>query len=106
MAGTSPQKRKSTRPGCGSSSTKKQCGTAGKGKAPDTGGTAGTSSTGGAAATAGAASGHRMMMETKKEVRAGVTVASSSGRQNNGLVVQGMGCMGEVESQQKVPGKS
>ncbi|KAJ6619412.1 hypothetical protein B0H10DRAFT_2216924 [Mycena sp. CBHHK59/15] len=58
MAGTSPQKRKSTGPGCGSSSTKKQRGTAWKGKAPDAGGTAGTISTGGgAAATAGAASG-------------------------------------------------
>ncbi|KAJ6630039.1 hypothetical protein B0H10DRAFT_2208183 [Mycena sp. CBHHK59/15] len=71
MAGTSPQKRKSTGPGCRSSSTKKQHGTAGKGKAPDAGGTAGTSSTGGgAAATAGAALGHRMMMETKKEADA------------------------------------
>ncbi|KAJ6570369.1 hypothetical protein B0H10DRAFT_2237886 [Mycena sp. CBHHK59/15] len=58
MAGTSPQKHKSTGLSCGSLSTKKQRGTARKGKAPNAGGTTGTSSTGGgAAAAAGAASG-------------------------------------------------
>ncbi|KAJ6619134.1 hypothetical protein B0H10DRAFT_1946969 [Mycena sp. CBHHK59/15] len=104
MAGTSPQKRKSTGPGCGSSSTKKQRGTAGKGKAPDTGGTAGTSAS--AAATAGAASGAQDD-DGDKEGGARRCCSSEflSGRQNNGLVVRGMGCTGEVESQRKVPGK-